>query len=194
MKHPSIRELYDYWNARRGGHAVPDRSDIEPGAIRHVLADTFILSAEQSCGYPFRVAGTRVCAIFGRELKNEPYLALWNAEASKAAHDLLMVVTREAVAIVASATGTGIGKSQHALELLLLPLSHRGATDLRILGALTPAGGAHWLGETALERLTLGSLRYLGPERAVSRAPAIAPALPAGRPRRGLMVYDGGQA
>jgi len=44
MKHPSVRELYDYWNARRGLRSAPDRADIEPGAIRRVLADTFIMA------------------------------------------------------------------------------------------------------------------------------------------------------
>ena len=41
MKHPSARELYDYWNAQRGLRAAPERADIEPGAIRRALADTW---------------------------------------------------------------------------------------------------------------------------------------------------------
>jgi hypothetical protein len=193
LKHPSIRELYDYWNARRGRRTVPDRSDIEPTAIRRVLADTFILSVERPRGYPFRVAGTRVCAIFGRELKNEPYLALWSPDAGMAARDLLAVVATEAIGAVASVTGTTSIGSRHALELLLLPLTYRGTAELRILGALAPLGNAHWLGDTALDHLTLGSLRYLDSEQAVRPAPTIAPALSVGRLRRGLMVYDGGQ-
>ena len=43
MKHESIRQLFDYWNERRGTREAPERSDIEPGAIRRALADTFIL-------------------------------------------------------------------------------------------------------------------------------------------------------
>jgi hypothetical protein len=194
LKHPSIRELFDYWNARRGRRVAPDRSDIEPGAIRRVLADTFILSVDERRGYPFRVAGTRVCAIFGRELKNEPCLGLWDGDDSNAARDLLAIIAAEAVAVVASAFGTGSDGSRRALELLLLPLSHRGATDLRILGALAPAGNSLWLGEIALEHLTLGTLRFLGPEQAVRRVPTHVPERPTGRLRRGLMVYDGGQA
>ena len=58
MKHPSIRELFDYWNERRGGRDMPERADIEPAAIRRVLADTFILSFEPAAGHPFRIAGT----------------------------------------------------------------------------------------------------------------------------------------
>src|SRR4051812_35751029 len=46
MKHPSVRELYHYWIAQRGLRAAPERSDIEPSAIRRALADTFILACD----------------------------------------------------------------------------------------------------------------------------------------------------
>jgi hypothetical protein len=73
MKHSSIRELFDYWNERRGRRAAPERGDIEPGDIRGVLADTFILAFDAPASHPFRIAGTRVCALFGRELKGEAF-------------------------------------------------------------------------------------------------------------------------
>ena len=47
MKHSSNRELFEYWNKRRGRRSAPERGEIEPGAIRHVLADTFILVGAQ---------------------------------------------------------------------------------------------------------------------------------------------------
>jgi hypothetical protein len=71
MRHASIRELFDYWNERRGRRPAPERADIEPSAIRGVLADTFILFFQPRIGHPFRVAGTRVCALFGREIKGK---------------------------------------------------------------------------------------------------------------------------
>src|SRR6187399_3337460 len=106
MKHPSIRELFDYWNLRRGRRPAPDRADIEPGAIRRVLADTFILSFDTAKGHPFRIAGTRVCAAFGRELKNEGFLDLWTADGRSLARDLIAVVAHEATGAVASVRGT----------------------------------------------------------------------------------------
>ena len=47
MKHPSNRELFDYWNERRGERLAPERADIEPAAIRHVLGDTFVTRDER---------------------------------------------------------------------------------------------------------------------------------------------------
>ena len=77
MKHPASRELFAYWDERRGKHSAPERADIEPGAIRQVLSDAFILALDGGAGHPFRLAGTRVCALFGRELKGEPFIGLW---------------------------------------------------------------------------------------------------------------------
>ena len=79
------------------------------------------------------------------------------------------------------------------LELLLLPLAHRGRMDARILGALAPAEAPHWLGAGALGGLTLGSLRYLGDAVPAGLAPAHRSNDPEGRIRHGLVVYDGGQ-
>jgi hypothetical protein len=191
MKHTSTRELFDYWTLRRGRRVVPDRADIEPGPIRHVLADTFILAFDARAGHPFRIAGTRVCALFGRELKGEGFLGLWSAESQGLLRDLLTVVTHEAVGVVASASGTAAAGAIHELELLLLPLGHRGRTDVRVLGALAPRDTAHWLGSAALSELTLGTLRYLGSGTGADTPTA--PVRPQGRIRHGFMVYDGGQ-
>src|SRR5215471_20589598 len=66
MKHPSSREFFAYWDKMRGHAAAPDRSDIEPSAVRELLGDIFVLSYDAEAGYPFRVAGTRVSALLGR--------------------------------------------------------------------------------------------------------------------------------
>jgi hypothetical protein len=34
MKHPSSREFFAYWDKMRGTASAPDRSDIEPSAVR----------------------------------------------------------------------------------------------------------------------------------------------------------------
>ena len=217
MKHPSIRELFDYWNARRGARPAPERADIEPGAIRRVLADTFILSFEPGAGHPFRIAGTRVCALFNRELKGEAFLDLWSIESRRDVRDLLMIVADESVGVVASVSGgIAAGAASQAgsgglrklsgvqLELMLLPLSHHGRTDARFLGALAPGEPPAWLGTGPLASLTLVTHRYVDPARAGTPLPPrnmIAKprngrdgGLHAGRLRHGFVVYDGGQS
>src|SRR5581483_10967665 len=103
MKHPSTRELFEYWNKQRGRRPAPERNDIEPGAIRRVLADTFVLAFDTAKGHPFRIAGTRVCAAFGRELKGEQFVGLWDEPSRTLVRDLVHIVAHEAVGVVASA-------------------------------------------------------------------------------------------
>ena len=76
--------------------------------------------------------------------------------------DLLDIVANESIGVVASVCGTGADDAALDLELLLLPLSHRGRGDARVLGAMAPGEVPHWIGASALGGLTLGTRRYLG--------------------------------
>jgi hypothetical protein len=193
MKHASTRELYSYWNARRGSRSAPERGEIEPGAIRHVLGDSFVLSFEPSLDHPFRLAGTRVCALFGRELKTEPFVHLWDGADRAQLRDILTIVADEAIGTVAGATAATEDGARVELELLLLPLRHHGDLHARVLGALAPNECPYWLGRHAVKSLTLGTLRYLDPGHDVD-TPFGPPRAPVSTNARGrLTVYDGGR-
>jgi hypothetical protein len=199
MKHPSVRELYRYWNAQRGLRAAPERSDIEPGAIRRALADTFILSQHAAHGHSFRIAGTRLCAAVGRELRGTSFINLWDEESRRNVNDLVAAVTRESIGAVAGARGCSADGDVLDFELVLLPLRHQSATDARVLGALAPQDLPYWFGMNPVGKLALGTIRYLGHEDTQNRdagGPNQEPEpLPSGgRIRHGLIVYDGGQA
>jgi hypothetical protein len=195
MKHSSTRELFDYWNERRGARAAPERSEIEPGAIRHVLADTFMLTFDPRAEHPFRIAGTRVCAAFGRELKGAAFTEIWAPASRDPIRDVLATVATESVGVVAGAVGRSGTGAALELEFLALPLAHRGGASARILGALVPTEVPYWLGAETLGPLTLGVIRYLGPLTGPYSVPRGAPAVPSNaRVRHGLIVYDGGHA
>ena len=78
MKHATSRELYSYWDRLRGTESAPLRSAIEPSDIRRILADTFIAEAIDPTRYNIRLAGTRVCALYGTELKGSNLLDRWS--------------------------------------------------------------------------------------------------------------------
>jgi hypothetical protein len=195
MKHASTRELFDYWDMRRGTRSAPERSEIEPGALRRVLADTFMLTFDSSAGHPFRIAGTRVCAAFGRELKGVAFTEIWARASQDPIRELMTTVATETVGVVAGATGRSCGGVALELEFLLLPLAHRGGPGARMLGALVPTEVPYWLGTETLGQLNLGITRYLGPLTGPYSGSRRAPAVPShARVRHGLVVYDGGQA
>ena len=193
MKHPSSRELFAYWNARRGAHAAPERAEIEPGVIRKVLGDTFILAFDPGAGASFRLAGTRVCTLFGRELKGSPFTAIFDESNHGAVRDLVAIVADEAVGVVAAAAGRTADGHAADLELLLLPLRHRGRLQGRMIGVLTPLAVPFWLGSSALSAMTLGNRRHVGPAVETVAAPLLAATPPRRRGAHGLVVYEGGR-
>jgi hypothetical protein len=192
MKHSSTRELFDYWNRRRGNRPAPERGEIEPGAIRHVLADTFILAIDPAAGHPFRIAGTRVCAAFGRELKGVSFTDLWAGASRDCIRELLDTVAAESFGVIATASAQGCDGSARKLELIVLPLAHRGGTNARILGALVPTELPFWLGVSTLGPMTLGTIRHLGRETDPEPSHVGSGPTPGRHAHRGLVVYDGG--
>jgi hypothetical protein len=184
MKHPSTREFFAYWDEKRGSARAPDRSEIEPGAVRELLGDIFVLAYDAPSGYPFRVAGTRVCALLGGDLKDRSFSSLFDPDARREIEDIIAVVSEEMLAAVAGITATAQDGAPAHLELLLLPFSARAHAPLSLTGLLAPFETEHRL----LRDFRLVSYRYLGhqpPQRLVPRALrklAVA---------RGFMVYEG---
>jgi len=182
MKHPSSREFFAYWDGRRGTARAPDRNDIEPSAVRDLLGDIFVLSYDADAGHPFRVAGTRVCALFGRDVKDQSFSELFKADSRREIEDIVSIVAEETLPVIAGLTAT----SQHGpvahLELLLLPFNARAHTPISLTGLLAPFEQSRGV----LSDLALTSWRYLHqPEKILPRAIrklAIA---------RGFMVYEG---
>ena len=77
MKQDGSIALFHYWNRLRHGRTAPKRTEIEPADIKTLLADTFILERDTRSEAVFRLAGTRLCAVFGRELKGFSFPSLW---------------------------------------------------------------------------------------------------------------------
>ena len=113
MKHPSSREFFAYWDERRGDARAPDRSEIEPDAVRGLLGDIFVLSYDAASGYPFRVAGTRVCALLGCDLKDRSFSALFAPDSRGDIQEIIAVVAEELLAAVA-----GISTTSQDLSLI----------------------------------------------------------------------------
>jgi hypothetical protein len=185
--------LFDYWNQRRGWRQAPARSDIDPGDIRHVLSDTFMLAVDFIDGIRFRLAGTRVCALFAREIKGEPFNSLWSAGSREPLETLLGTVLSENVGVVAGILGRTQDRIETELELLLLPLALDGRTRIRALGALAPLTPPYWLGERAVTELDLRTFRHVGAGQSDADARHFGLAHEEPQTRHGFLIYSGGR-
>src|SRR4029079_2016420 len=182
MKHPSSREFFAYWDAKRGDARAPDRSEIDPNAVRELLGHIFVLSYDNDAGYPFRGAGTRVSALLGRDLKDTSFSALFSPDSRREIEDVINYVAEEMLPAIAGIIATSEdGKTAH-LELLLLPFNNRAHAPISLTGLLAPFEDD----DSTLRDFKLTSWRYLHrPEKFVPRTLrklAIA---------RGFMVYEG---
>jgi hypothetical protein len=159
MKHATTRILFAYWDGLRGTRAAPERGDVQAGGMRHVLADAFILSNEGPT--MFRLAGSRMCALFGRDLAGIDFRRLWRSGDADEAERLIRLVVEDTVGAVIGVHGLNVNGSQLALEMLLLPLRHGGRTDRRLLGSLSPSTVPSWAGLVPLGELHLRSVRII---------------------------------
>jgi hypothetical protein len=183
MKHSASREFFDYWNGKRGDARAPERSDIDPNAMRALLGDIFVLSCEPRSGYPFRVAGTRLCARFGHDLKDTFFPALFTAASRPEIEEIVGTVADEMLPAIAGLTATNSRGAPSHLELLLLPFNSRAHTPISLTGLLAPFETA----DSVLGELTLVSFRYIHPPPE-SLLPRVVRKL---KIARGFMVYEG---
>lgn len=161
MKHASSRDFFNYWDECRGVAVAPERNDLEPGPVRHLLGDAFVLSYDRTGKHPFRVAGTRLCALLGRDLKGTAFLDLWNAESRREIDDLVGIVAEETLAAVCGLSAdNGDGTKVH-LELLLLPFARKPHAPLTIAGVLVPLT-VPALSDQGLAPFQLNGWRHIG--------------------------------
>ncbi len=177
MKLAVTTELYAYWNRLRGARSAPERNDVDPGAIRGVLADTFVLDFDEGRGFPFRIAGSRANSIFLKELRGLSFLDLWRDADRKEIDLLLHCVADEAQPFLVGAEARPPGLGTLDIEAIFLPLRHHGLTHSRILGAFAVHAAPSWIGLVGAGPITLTSLRALDSQsRPASARDGAAPA------------------
>lgn len=206
MKHATSRELYAYWDGLRGREPAPRRNAVEPADIRRILADTFILEVVDREQQLVRLAGTRMCAIYGREIKGTDFLSLWSKDDRQAMATLSAAVSLDGAGAVLTAELTTVRGQTVACEFLLLPLRHgSAATYDRVLGSCVALDRPYWLGSEAIARQTIASLRLIWPDekpgfllkgeaRNETPPPPIPFPGPVKRRKPHLVLLDGGKA
>jgi len=202
--------LFQYWNRLRDGRPAPRRTEVEPADIKTLLADTFILEKDTRGEAVFRLAGTRLCAIYGRELKGFSFPSLWREKDQRLMARLIHGVFGQKSVVLATYEGFSRAGRSTRFELLALPLDG-GAEHPRCLGIISTAEKPFWLGADPIVDVLIDSIRVIDPEqeplflknRPAISVPALAPSeLEApqtisefGRARRirHLVVLDGGR-
>lgn len=164
MQTKAATALYDYWTRQRGKRAVPLRSAIEPADIAAILPDVFILEGGRLQPPAFRLAGTRFCAQFGRELKGLDFAALFAPDQRGRVARIAETVMAQAAPAVLQVQLVDGALETTAAEIVLLPLTTRGKNADRIIGTFAPLPGQRQP-LSAFRYATLGALSVIDPDR-----------------------------
>lgn len=162
MRFEKSKQLYSYWLNLKGSRAAPERNEIEPSDIRTLLGDTFILEINHQAKYViYRLAGTRLCASYGRELKGLGYLVHWNEEDNLDVLQSITSVYTNNIPCVISHHNQTDQKRFVEFETLMLPLAPIDDGTSRILGISSPGKVPFWLGAEPITSHRLRSVRQM---------------------------------
>jgi hypothetical protein len=200
--------LFQYWNRLRDGRPAPKRSEVEPADIKSLLADTFILERDTRGQAVFRLAGTRLCASYGRELKGFSFPSLWREKDQRLVSKLIHGVFDQKSVVLIMFEGFSRNGRTNKFELLALPLDG-GVENPRCLGVISAVEKPFWLGADPITDALIDSIRVIDPEKellasrpaidvpslvpAELEAPETISALGRARRIRHLVVFDGGR-
>jgi hypothetical protein len=153
-------QLFDYWNKLRGSEIAPLRSQVEPADVRQILSSLFMLETTAAGRITFRLAGTRICDLFGHDLGGSCLSDLW-AHGHEDIEKTAIGVMEHGIPALLNATGYSTAGHRAAFEIILLPLrSNEGDCD-KLIGAIAPAAVASWLQVVPLQFLALDRSRLL---------------------------------
>ena len=162
MRHENSHILFSYWDRIRAGRKAPHREEIEPSDIRHLLGDTFILDVSGSLRtISYRLAGTRLCAAYGKELKGVGFMVPWDEMECFEVSRMLARVYRDFQPQVLCSVGKTESGKFAEFETVFLPLQPVVDGNFRILGVSTPAKTPYWLGAEPITIKTVRSIRAI---------------------------------
>jgi hypothetical protein len=207
MRHEGTISLFRYWNRLRRDRPAPRRTEVEPADIKTLLADTFILERDARGEAVFRLAGTRLCAIFGRELKGYAFASMWAQKDQRVVARLVHGTLNQNSVVVFGIEGVSRSGRRTPFEMLVLPLEG-GIDNQRALGALLALEKPFWLGADPIVEYQVGTLRVIDPDveplflrnRLAVPVPPLAPEVSGASPDRSfgrrirhLVVLEGGR-
>ncbi|MGE7369420.1 PAS domain-containing protein [Neorhizobium sp. NPDC001467] len=137
MQTEAGNELFSYWLELKHDDRVPPQRSFKPARVRHLLPDLFILGKNDVGAVSFRLAGTRLCAVFGSELRGRPFAGLWHKSQRRHANLGIQTIMARGRPMVTDVTGIAADRVHH-YQLVLLPMRSGETETDRVLGAILP--------------------------------------------------------
>jgi hypothetical protein len=172
MRQKNTKHMLDYWlglfweagNQRGGKFELnwPARNDVQPAQCRSILGNMFILERD-GADVTYRLAGTQLCSLYGREMKQETFARAFGDSDQRSAENWVYRLGLEDYILLMCSLAQAENGEMVNIETLLLPLIHGGKPGERILGITTPCENPAWMGTTPLITQSIRSVRVMRP-------------------------------
>ena len=166
--HPGSRQLFRYWESLRAERPCPRKDEIELKRIIEVVPNLAIIERDPTQkGWQFRLAGTKIYSLFGKEMTNGDVLQGFDSfERGVAGNCLDICLTRMQPCLVRMRFIL-----EHnvvvAAEMIGLPVRDGNDSKVQIFGGLFPFHDGQPGGTTAFLRRELASARMIWTEHDV---------------------------
>jgi hypothetical protein len=145
VRDPALRSAIGYWDSLRDGRIVPPRMALDPAEMRPVLQQAAILENTRPGSVRIRLAGARISALMGMEVRGMPLRALFDlADRGRITTEVERALEEPAALMLdveAPAPRHGVGPALRT-QIALLPMSDVEFMINRALYVMGDVGGA----------------------------------------------------
>jgi hypothetical protein len=146
LSDPRLQALYDYWDGKRGGRAMPARPDLDPLEMRDWLGHLVLIDVTAEGGFRYRLYGTKLVDSFGIDMTGRSVDDLPVDQRERVVSDYEAVRStclpraRLYTAVFepprgARMGGNGTGPQVVTWERLILPLGAAASVAMLLIGA-----------------------------------------------------------
>lgn len=176
LNQPLSKATFDYWNALRNGRIFPKRREIDPAHIRALLPHVLMLERRMGNDAFIRLAGTAICAAFGRELRAQDFLTLWANPSRLTLHDALARSSTSGYVLALTVRANILSRKPIAAEILLCPVLDDENRVSRIFGSFALERSSHR--PKPIAQLELMAIRAIAPDQDVTELQGKSQAMP----------------
>lgn len=167
--HPGSRRLFSHWESLRAERAYPTREEFTFEPIKDLLPDLLILDRDHlRNSYRYRLAGSRVCGMFGKNLTSSDALSNWESfEKNIIAKQLNAAFVQFQPSLIRMRLTTDTGQIV-AVEFIALPIQLRGSDRMQLVGGMFAFRDSRNLGHSAIVAQELASARMIWTEFSIA--------------------------
>jgi hypothetical protein len=141
LDQPVLAFLKDYWEKKRGAHAMPSRADIKPSEMKEYLGWIMLVDVLPGADdFRYRMIGSRVTEYFLTDSTGRTIREAFTPYGEAAVNAVLLIYRKAAQARVpvrAHGGAAWLGQSFLDFDALCMPLSDDGVTVNMIFGGFT---------------------------------------------------------